>query len=132
MEIPRLPAVVRAGLLMGLLGLWCAPVAYTQQGPSSQESGRQVKVSDEDLGAFARAYVEFHKIRERYEASLKDARDPAERKRILQEARLKAKEAIEKQGLSLASYNRIFAVVNGDEELRQKALKLIDEERRKS
>ncbi len=42
------------------------------------------------------------------------------------------KEAVEKQGLSADSYNGIFSAVNANEELRKKALKLIDEERKKS
>ncbi len=42
------------------------------------------------------------------------------------------KEAVEMQGLSVESYNRIFAAVNANEELRKKALKLIDEVRKNS
>jgi Domain of unknown function (DUF4168) len=58
-------------------------------------------------------------------------KDPVAREKIEHEVKVKAKEAVEKQGLSVASYNRIFTVVNGNDELRKKALKLIDEEREK-
>ncbi len=123
---------VLPSVLIGLLSLWFAPEAHGQQPPPQQGSGQQVNVSDKELRAFAKAYVEFHKIRQRYEPSLSNAKDPAEKERIQQEGNSKVKEAVEKQGLSVESYNRIFAAVNANEELRKEALKLIDEERKKS
>jgi hypothetical protein len=61
------------------LSLWFAPEAYGQQAPSQQGSGPEAKVSDTELRAFVKAYVEFHKIRQRYEPSLSNAKDPAEK-----------------------------------------------------
>lgn len=118
--------------LIGLLSVCFAPVAQAQQQPSQQGSGQQVKVSDEELRAFAKAYVEFHKLRQRYEPSLSNTKDPAEKEKIQREGNSKVKEAVEKQGLTVESYNRIFAAVNANKELRKKALKLITEERKKS
>jgi hypothetical protein len=123
---------VMPAALMGLLFLGPAPVSPAQQAPAQQGSGEQVKVGDKELRAFAKAYVEFHKIRQQYERSLGDAKDPAEKERIQQEASIKVKEAVEKHGLSVESYNRIFTTVNGNEELRKRALKLIESERKKS
>jgi hypothetical protein len=117
--------------LVGLLSLPFA-LAHAQQAPAQQGSGQPVKVSDKELRAFAKAYVEFHKIRERYEPAMSKAKDSAEKEKIQQEGNLKVKEAVEKQGFTVESYNRIFAAVNGNEELRKKALKLINEERKKS
>lgn len=127
--------VLRDGILvalMALLSLWLVPAAATGQAPSGQDSGGQTKVSDEELSAFAKAYVEFHKIRQRYETSLRETKEPAEQERIRREGNAKLKETVEKQGLTMETYNRIFTTVNGNEELRKKALKLIDEERKKS
>ncbi len=123
---------VMLAALMGLVSLWLAPKAHTQQPPSQPESGQQAKVSDQELKAFAKAYVEYHKVRQRYESSLNTAKDPAEKEKIQKEGNQKAKEAVEKQGLSVEKYNRIFAAINANEELRKKALNLIDEERKKS
>ncbi len=52
---------VLPSVLIGLLSLWFAPEAHGQQPASQQGSGQQVKVSDEELRAFAKAYVEFHR-----------------------------------------------------------------------
>ena len=51
---------------------------------------------------------------------------------LRQEGDLKVKEVLAKQGLTPQAYNRLFGAVNGDAQLRQKALKLIEAERRQS
>ncbi len=118
--------------LAGLLCLWPAPAAQAQQPPSPPGSAQPAKISDKELKAFAKAYVEYHKIRERYESSVSNAKDPAEKDKIQREGNAKVKEAIERQGLSVESYNRIFTAINGSQELRNKTLKLVDGERNKS
>jgi len=117
--------------LVSLLSLHFAS-ADAQQPLAQQGAGQPVKVSDKELKAFAKAYVEFHKIRQRYEPALSKAKDAAEKEKIQQEGNSKVKEAVEKQGFTVESYNRIFAAVNANEELRKKALKLINEERKRS
>lgn len=117
--------------IIGLLSLHLAPKAQAQRLSAQQGSGQPAKVSDKELKAFAKAYVEFHKVRQRYEPPLSKAKEGPEREKIRNEGNLKAKEAVEKQGFTVESYNRIFTAINGDEELRKKALKLIDEERKK-
>jgi hypothetical protein len=42
------------------------------------------------------------------------------------------KQSLAAQGLTSERYNKIFAAVNGDPELRQKILKRVTEERQKS
>ncbi len=48
---------VLPSVLIGLLSLWFAPEAHGQQPPPQQGSGQQVKVSDKELRALAKAYV---------------------------------------------------------------------------
>ena len=124
--------ILRAVALIGFLPFYFAPVAYAQSQPSQQGAGQQVKVSDKELKAFAKAYVEYHKIRQRYEPPLSDVKDPAVKEKLQREGNSKVKQAVEKQGLTVDRYNKIFATVNANEELRKKALKLINEERKKS
>ncbi|MGH7825131.1 MAG: DUF4168 domain-containing protein [Candidatus Binatia bacterium] len=99
--------------------------------PPQQHRDTQTHVSDQELEAFAKAYVEHDTIRQTYEPLHKNAPDAEERKRIEQEANAKAEEALAKQGLTPETYKQIFSTVNANDELRKKALKLIDEERKR-
>ena len=107
-------------------------LAHAQDLPKQTQSAEPTKLSDKDIRAFAKAYVEYQKLRQTYEPRLNSARDPKDREQIQREGDLKVKEALEKHGLTPHSYNRLFAAVNGNEQLRQKALKLINQERGRS
>jgi DNA-binding TFAR19-related protein (PDSD5 family) len=88
--------------------------------------------SDKDLRAFVKAYVEYQKIRQNYEPKMNNTRDEKEKQKIQREGDDKVKQALEKQGLTPQAYNRLFVAVNGNPQLRQKALALINDERKKS
>jgi Domain of unknown function (DUF4168) len=115
-----------AGTLLspGLLSL-------AQERPKQPAAEQQTKLSDTELQSFAKAYVEYHKIRQKYEPQLKAAKDPQQSKKIQDEANAKVKDALAKQQLTPQEYNRVFTIVNNDETLRKKAMKLIEEERKK-
>src|SRR5438093_59790 len=49
---------------------------FAQQAPKSPTDNQQTSVSDSDLKAFAKAYVENQKIRQKYEPSLGKTTDP--------------------------------------------------------
>lgn len=98
----------------------------------AQELQEKANVSDQDLKAFAKAYVEVDKIRLAYEPSLRNARDPEQLQNIQREATVKMEKAVEDQGLTREAYVRIFNSVKDDVELRKKTLKLIQEEQEKS
>ena len=119
-------------VLTGPVFLSFPPVTGAQDLPKQSQPAEPTKLSDKDLRAFAKAYVAYQKLRQTYEPRLNRAKDPKEKEQIQREGDLKVKEALEKQGLTPQSYNRLFAVVNGNEQLRQKALKLINEERSRS
>jgi hypothetical protein len=95
------------------------------------KSPTQAPVSDGDLKAFAKAYVDYHRIRKQYEPALSHAKE-VERKKIQDEANGKLRAVLVRHRLTPESYNRIFKSVNGDEKLRKQALKLIEEERNNS
>src|SRR3990172_7644134 len=115
--------------LIGLVSFSFPPFTHAQDLPKQSQPAEPTKLSDKDLRAFAKAYVAYQKLRQTYEPRLNRAKDPKEKEQIQREGDLKVKEALEKQGLTPQSYNRLFAVVNGNEQLRQKALKVINEER---
>ena len=74
--------------------------------------------------------MEFHKIRAAHEPALQSAPDTQAKSKVEQEAVAKFGKALEKQGLTLEGYGRMFLAVSADEKLREKALKLIEEERK--
>ena len=106
---------------------WSADASPKQTSPAETTN-----VSDKDLRAFVKAYVEYQKIRQNYEPKMNNTRDEKEKQKIQREGDDKVKQALEKQGLTPQAYNRLFVAVNGNPQLRQKALALINDERKKS
>jgi Domain of unknown function (DUF4168) len=95
----------------------------------AQESPRQQRsVSDNQLRAFAKVYVEVEKIRRTYEPRLKEANNVEESKQIQIEAVSKMLGALTKEGLTEESYREIFDIARADEGLRKKLIELINEE----
>jgi len=79
-----------------------APQIHAQAASGQQQSS----VSDKDLAAFVKAYVEVQKIRTEYEPVLKNTQDPQERRRIQQTGDAKVKAALEKQGIGVEKSTR--------------------------
>jgi len=120
-------------VLAVIIGGLVAPppiVVRAQDKARDQQPSQQSEISAQELNAFAKAYVDFHKIRSAYENSLDDVRDRQEETKAQHEALIKIDKALEKQGLKPDAYYRIFKAVNADEKLRAKTMKLIEEERR--
>jgi GTP1/Obg family GTP-binding protein len=76
--------------------------------------------------------VEVEKIRQTYEPRLKQSKDPEEGKQIQNEAVSKMQETLTKEGLNEQSYGQIFEIARADEDLRQKLVAFINEEKQKS
>ncbi len=112
-------------LAVGLLGLSLSPAVRAQEAPA-----QKADVSDQELKAFAKAYVKVDQIRLAYEPSMRNAQDPQQVQNIQQEAKVKMEKAVEEQGLTSEAYARIFNTVKDDAELRGKTLKLIAEEQK--
>ena len=106
-------------------------ISVAQEGPKAQ-TDQQTKVSDADLRAFVKAYVDNQKIRQQYEPSLKDSTDSEKDQQIQDRANAELKKSLAKQNLTVEKYNAIYNQINSDEELRRKALKLVEEERKRS
>ena len=66
------------------------------------------------------------------EPRMKEAKNPEEGKEIENEAVSKMQGALTKEGLTEESYGQIFEIARADEDLRQKLINFINEERRKS
>jgi Na+-transporting NADH:ubiquinone oxidoreductase subunit NqrC len=119
--------IVAAIFVAGFLIL---PLA--KQGRAQESPKQQMNVSDTQLRAFAKVYVEVEKIRQAYEPRLKKAKNPEEGKQIQDEAASKMQGALTKEGLTEESYTQIFEIARADEGLRNKLVEFINEERQKS
>jgi hypothetical protein len=119
-------ALLIDGVVLGSMPLTAA------DGPAKQRGGRETTISEKELNAFVKAYVDYQKIRSSYGPALESAKDPQQKQRIEQEANTKVKQSLEATGLTAARYNEIFAKVNGNEGLRSKVLKKVEDERRQS
>jgi hypothetical protein len=106
-------------------------LSHAQEAPKPPTT-QPNKASDAELRAFAKAYVEYRKIRQKYRPESRAAKDPQESKKIQDEANSKVKDALAKQQLTVQNYNRLFTLVNNDESLRKQAMKLIEEERKRA
>ena len=93
---------------------------------------QEVNVSDDQLRAFAKVYVQVDKIRQAYEPRLREAKDPEEGKQIQSEAATKMQDAAAKEGITEESYRQIFEIARADEGLRKKLLNFINEAKEKS
>jgi GTP1/Obg family GTP-binding protein len=110
-------------MISALVVLYFSSMALAQGSPP---------ISDKDLAAFARAYTEVQQIRAEYEPTLRKTKDAKQSERLQQEANAKLKKTLDKQGLSIDRYNKIYAAVNANEDLRRKTLKMVEQERKKS
>src|ERR1044072_3897604 len=128
MRFDRVALHLALGLLISLL--YGAGVATAVEPPAkpNDESG----LRENELKAFAKAYVDYQKIRQTYAPALEQAKDPARKKQIEQEANAKIKRSLDAQGLSVTRYNQIFAQVNSNPPLRKRVLQQVEEERRRS
>jgi ribosomal protein S19E (S16A) len=88
-------------------------------------------VDDGKLRSFAKVYVQVEKIRQTYGPQLKETQDPQKGMEIQKEAKSKIDDALAKEGMTVESYSQVVQTMNGNDELRKKAIEMIDQERTK-
>jgi GTP1/Obg family GTP-binding protein len=101
------------------------PLADAQEAVRERRVQLGESVSEEKLKAFARAYVVLQQIRLEYEPTIQTVRDPNEVTRIRQETNSRIEQVLQKQGLDVESYAKIFTAVSSDEKLKQRTIELI-------
>ena len=92
-------------------------VSYGADQPRQSVASEAHKVSDKELNAFVKAYVDYQKIRASYTPVLEKTSDTGRKKQIEQEANEKVKQSLNSSGLSAQRYNQIFSTVNADPQL---------------
>jgi hypothetical protein len=123
-------AILKTAAAIFVAGFLILPIAKQVRAQNSPK--QQLNVSETQLRAFAKVYVEVEKIRQAYEPRLKEAKNAQEGKQIETEAVLKMQGALTEQGLTQESYTQIFEIARADEGLRRRLVELINEERQKS
>jgi hypothetical protein len=109
----------------------CVAVCFAASG-FAQSDNQQANISDSDLTSFVKAYVETQKIRAQYEPALLDSIDAQNNQQIQRQASAALEKTLAKYNLTVDRYNTIYNMVNSDDQLRQRALKVIKEERQRS
>ena len=122
--------VVGVSLLLSLFFPGSMIQAQEASGPGAP--GEQRAVSDNELRTFAKAYLEFEKIRAEYAPKMGAASTPQEKGMVEQEAVVKFDQALQKEGLTIQQYSAMYQTVSIDQQLREKVLRLIEEERARS
>ena len=111
-------------LALGCVGAWNGAEVFAQ--------GAQKSFTDQDLRNFAKAYVDFHRIKNDYESRINRTQDAKERDKLQKEGDAKVTQALRKHGFTIDSYTKTFAAVNNSEPIRKKTLKYVEEERKRS
>ena len=129
----RFTKSLMVGLALGVsLPLSPGAVRGQTQAPAQQPADPPTQVSEQELHAFAKSYVEFHKMRTIYEPQVSVAKTAEEKTRIQQEAVAKFGSVLEREGLTMQRYAALYKTVNGNDRLREKVLKLIEDEKARS
>ena len=123
---------IAPAFLLCFFALTMATPSISAEQPKIPPANAETTINEKELNAFIKAYVDYQKIRANYGSALERATDSQEKKRIEQEANTRVKRSLDAQGLSSERYNKIFATVNNNPELRQKVLKKVEDERKKS
>ena len=123
------PANLKIAAAIFVAGFLVLP--FTKPTRAQDLPQQAVNLSDDQLRAFAKVYIEVDKIRQEYEPRLREAKDAEQGKQIETEAVTKMQGAAAKEGMTPESYRQIFETARADEGLRQKLVKFINEEKEK-
>ncbi|HEY3306589.1 MAG TPA: DUF4168 domain-containing protein [Candidatus Binatia bacterium] len=126
-------------IVVGFLGPWSSRGTAVQnmpQGPSQelameQRPSEKTDFVSQRLQAFARTYVAIRRLIEEYELPVREGQKTEQARKLEREAVAKVEQTLDVYGFTPDSFQRTFALVNADDELRNKALELIAAEREK-
>lgn len=128
MKIQPAPWVL-AIFLSGILTLGTAlPVrAQDAQAPQPQPPAQATKFDQGQIESFASAAREVHKIRTKWQSRLQDTEDADKAQELRTQAGAEMMSAVEKNGLSVDTYNAIATAAQQDPKLAERIAKLMDQ-----
>lgn len=142
MVTKRLLPVIFGALLIGLpLGIHASSMEGMQSPPGQQAPGQQAPaqqppganlpgaalqqhVNEQTLEKFADAFTEVMAIQETYTDKLHAAETNEEAQALQQRAQQEMVEAVQDNGLSVAEYNEVVAMMEQDPQLRERILRM--------
>jgi uncharacterized protein YlxW (UPF0749 family) len=103
-----------------LLAFVLAPAAGWSQEYDFKQQSKQSEVSVDEIVSFAKAQDKIADIRQNYQAKLSDVKDQEQQQSVVQEMNEKLVDAVQKAGLSVEQYNKIFNATQSDPALQQR------------
>jgi hypothetical protein len=100
-------------------------IALSSPGLAQESGAGYPRLSEAEVEAFAKSYVELGKILYRCESLLEHAWTAEEGKEIYSEALSAMQRALNDQGLTESRYVEIFKIVRADDTLREKIVRSI-------
>lgn len=110
--------------LVAALALVAAP-AWSQ---TTQDQPAADSFDDQTLEDFAAAADEIGQISSAWTQRMQEVEDPARLESMQQDAQDEMVEAVQEEGLTVETYNRILQVAEGDPELAGRIRELMDEQ----
>jgi hypothetical protein len=126
MKFELIPNIVWALLIDGVV-FGSMPLTAAD-GPAKQRGGGETAISEKELNAFVKTYVDYQKIRSSYGPALESERSATET-RYRAETNTKVKQSFEATDHCRALQRDLYES-NGNERLRNKVLKKVEDERR--
>lgn len=110
---------IRIASLFAFVALFFAPAAFAQD----------ADFSDEELTAFANAYVDVEDIQARFDEAVAETDDPEQAEAVQAQYQEEINQAIAKNGLETTRYDAVVQAMQEDTEFAQRVLAKVQEVR---
>lgn len=100
-----------------------APQPAPQQAPQAED----VEVSDQELDAIAKAYIDVQNVLAEYEARLAEIQDPERAVELQQQLTADANAVIEARGVEVVRFDQVLQAARVDTELQQRLVSHLEE-----
>lgn len=121
-------ALILSTLMALPLGAAALPAAGTNGMPAvnlAPPTAEKLDVSEQEVQAFAKVYVESANVRKEYQAKLIAEKDPKKSEELKKEGREKLRAIVQESPLSTQRYNKIAKATTRDKELKQRIVAAI-------
>lgn len=115
--------------LFVFVALLAAPQAFAQDAPAPAAQEQQAEFSDEELRAFANAYVDVEELQNAYQPQIEAAEAPEDAEALQQKLQAEVDAKIAERGLDAERYDSIVQASQASPDFSEQVLALIQEVR---